>query len=84
MQSASKAKPTGSTTEALGVVELATSTEAEDATDTQRAVTPRGVRAYPSAEGASDEATLLKRVFSPDMFAKLPVESAMSTILVGS
>ncbi|ACF50594.1 tail fiber domain-containing protein [Stenotrophomonas maltophilia] len=34
------------TTEVVGVVELATTTEAEDAADTQRAVTPRGLRAF--------------------------------------
>ncbi|WP_323162895.1 tail fiber domain-containing protein [Stenotrophomonas maltophilia] len=34
------------TTETLGVVELATNTESEDGNDTQRAVTPRGLRAF--------------------------------------
>ncbi|HEL4111296.1 TPA: tail fiber protein [Stenotrophomonas maltophilia] len=35
-----------STTEVQGVVELATTTETEDGADTQRAVTPRGLRAF--------------------------------------
>ncbi|HGM5880764.1 MAG: tail fiber domain-containing protein [Stenotrophomonas maltophilia] len=54
-----------STTEVVGVVELATSTEAEDATDTQRAVTPRGVRAYTDKRfGASAPTALAKTLLS--------------------
>ncbi|OCK48967.1 phage tail protein [Stenotrophomonas maltophilia] len=53
------------TTEVVGVVELATSTEAEDATDTQRAVTPRGVRAYTDKRfGASAPTALAKTLLS--------------------
>ncbi|WP_142807369.1 tail fiber domain-containing protein [Stenotrophomonas maltophilia] len=53
------------TTEVVGVVELATSTEAEDATDTQRAVTPRGVRAYTDKRfGASTPTALAKTLLS--------------------
>ncbi|WP_164136945.1 tail fiber domain-containing protein [Stenotrophomonas maltophilia] len=53
------------TTEIVGVVELATSTEAEDATDTQRAVTPRGVRAYTDKRfGASAPTALAKTLLS--------------------
>ncbi|PZS96794.1 tail fiber domain-containing protein [Stenotrophomonas maltophilia] len=53
------------TTEVVGVVELATSTEAEDATDTQRAVTPRGVRAYTDKRfGASAPSALAKTLLS--------------------
>lgn len=53
------------TTEIVGVVELATSTEAEDATDIQRAVTPRGVRAYTDKRfGASAPTALAKTLLS--------------------
>ncbi|HEQ1702969.1 tail fiber domain-containing protein [Stenotrophomonas sp. GD03701] len=53
------------TTEVVGVVELATSTEAEDATDTQRAVTPRGLRAYTDKRfGASAPTALAKTLLS--------------------
>ncbi|MBH1552897.1 tail fiber domain-containing protein [Stenotrophomonas maltophilia] len=53
------------TTEVVGVVELATATEAEDATDTQRAVTPRGVRAYTDKRfGASAPTALAKTLLS--------------------
>ncbi|HGP0656537.1 TPA: hypothetical protein ACKP0Q_004572 [Stenotrophomonas maltophilia] len=53
------------TTEVVGVVELATSTEAEDATDTQRAATPRGVRAYTDKRfGASAPTALAKTLLS--------------------
>ncbi|HFT6975347.1 tail fiber domain-containing protein [Stenotrophomonas maltophilia] len=53
------------TTEVVGVVELATSTEAEDAADTQRAVTPRGLRAYTDKRfGASAPTALAKTLLS--------------------
>lgn len=53
------------TTEVVGVVELATSTEVEDATDTQRVVTPRGVRAYTDKRfGASAPTALAKTLLS--------------------
>lgn len=53
------------TTEVVGVVELATSTEAEDATDTQRVVTPRGMRAYTDKRfGASAPTALAKTLLS--------------------
>lgn len=53
------------TTEVVGVVELATSTEAEDAADTQRAVTPRGMRAYTDKRfGASAPTALAKTLLS--------------------
>ncbi|MEG0191971.1 MAG: tail fiber domain-containing protein [Stenotrophomonas sp.] len=49
------------TTEVLGVVELATSTEAEDAADTQRAVTPRGLRAFTDKRFGAAAPTALAR-----------------------
>ncbi|HEL3779044.1 tail fiber domain-containing protein [Stenotrophomonas forensis] len=53
------------TTEVVGVVELATATEAEDAADTQRAVTPRGLRAYTDKRfGASAPTALAKTLLS--------------------
>lgn len=53
------------TTEVVGVVELATTTEAEDATDTQRVVTPRGMRAYTDKRfGASAPTALAKTLLS--------------------
>lgn len=53
------------TTEVLGVVELATSTEAEDAADTQRAVTPRGLRAFTDKRfGAAAPTAIAKTLLS--------------------
>ncbi|WP_445514478.1 tail fiber domain-containing protein [Stenotrophomonas sp. 3(2025)] len=49
------------TTEVLGVVELATNTEAEDAADTQRAVTPRGLRAFTDKRFGAAAPTALAR-----------------------
>lgn len=49
------------TIEVLGVVELATNTEAEDAADTQRAVTPRGLRAFTDKRFGAAAPTALAR-----------------------
>lgn len=49
------------TTEVLGVVELATNAEAEDAADTQRAVTPRGLRAFTDKRFGAAAPTALAR-----------------------
>jgi len=49
------------TTEVLGVVELATNNEAEDAADTQRAVTPRGLRAFTDKRFGAAAPTALAR-----------------------
>lgn len=49
------------TTEVLGVVELATNIEAEDAADTQRAVTPRGLRAFTDKRFGAAAPTALAR-----------------------
>lgn len=49
------------TTEVLGVVELATNTEAEDAADTQRAVTPRGLGAFTDKRFGAAAPTALAR-----------------------
>lgn len=49
------------TTEVLGVVELATNTEAEDAADAQRAVTPRGLRAFTDKRFGAAAPTALAR-----------------------
>ncbi|TPD61168.1 tail fiber domain-containing protein [Stenotrophomonas maltophilia] len=49
------------TTEVLGVVELATNTESEDAADTQRAVTPRGLRAFTDKRFGAAAPTALAR-----------------------
>ncbi|WP_313434997.1 tail fiber domain-containing protein [Stenotrophomonas sp.] len=49
------------TTEVVGVVELATNTEAEDGADTQRALTPRGMRAYTDKRFGAAAPTALAR-----------------------
>lgn len=49
------------TTDIVGVVELATTTEAEDAADTQRAVTPRGLRAFTDKRFGSTAPTPLAK-----------------------
>ncbi len=43
--------PTSASSDAEGLVELATATEASSGTDTSRAVTPAGVKAYVDAQG---------------------------------
>ncbi len=53
------------TTDQMGVVELATITEAEDGNDTARAVTPRGVRAYIDKRfGASAPTTFARNILA--------------------
>lgn len=53
------------TTDQVGVVELATITEAEDGNDTARAVTPRGLRAYIDKRfGASAPTTFARNILA--------------------
>ncbi|WP_414605573.1 tail fiber protein [Stenotrophomonas pavanii] len=53
------------TTEVRGVVELATSSEAEEGADSERAITPRGLRAFIDKRfGASAPSTLVRTLLS--------------------